>query len=383
MIKAFTICALATTVLFSACKREDKDETVVTPTYDYSGLDTTVYSPNFKNEAGDTTTDRTAGRNLNQMFAGGLSTYMRKSTSQIISSADMKSMYTGNGFTDTYTYLNSTGLQIKSNVASSFSSADADKEKAKFETYFDSLAKISNNFADSAKDGKTGIAFNGTSKYLCDAKGIEWIQVIQKGLIGAFQLDYVGNVLLANTNVDNTSILSGTKQTQLAQNWDKAYGLLTIKTVYGSAASTSSHGSESQLGSYAWEYNPYNPKTKKALLDLHRAFLIGRKAIQNNDLATAKIQADKIRITYEKTLAKAALGYITKTKDASTSTGSRIHALGEGLGFIYSLRFCKLSGADATFSDEIFNDLLSTGFYKLTNAQLDNAATKIKAKFNL
>lgn len=374
MKKVFTICALATTVLFSACKREDKDDTVVTVDY------TTSYSNFIKNAAGDTTTDRTAGRKLNKMFAGELVTYMRKSTSQAINSSDMKNMFAGSGFSDAT--LNSSGLQIKANVASSFPSADADKIRAKFESYFDSLANISTSFADSAKEGKAGIAYNVTTKYLCDAKGIEWIQIIQKGLIGAFQLDYIGNVLLANTNVDNTTILSGTKQTQLAQNWDRAYGLLTTKNIYGSSASSTIHG-ESQLGAYAWEYNPYNPSTKKALDDIHSAFVKGRIAVQNNDLNAAKTQADIIRLTYEKTLAKSALGYIVKTKDKTTSVGARIHAFGEGLGFIYSLRFCKLSEADATFADDIFNDFVNTGFYKLTDKQLDDAATKIKTKFNL
>jgi hypothetical protein len=64
----------------------------------------------------------------------------------------------------------------------------------------------------------------------------------------------------------------------------------------------------------------------------------------------------------------------------------KAHDLGEGLGFIYALRFCTKFGADAAFSDNILNGLMNAGprgAWDLTNDHADVALNAIRAKFNI
>ena len=389
MKKIITLSFLATIILFSACKKDDDKEQVVIPTLRkgiyYATIDTSTYAKNFVDMAGDSTVDRSIGRTYHLMF-GGLTAYIKTSvdSTKSLSVTNLKNIYanSNNPFTGTYAAANASGLQIKSTVAASFASNEADKIRADISLFLENLATASDSVTKIASNDKSGIISTGSKKYLVDGKGIEWGQIVQKSLIGVYQIDYIGNVLLGNLNADNTSIVAGSKYTSLEQNWDKAYGMLTQKNVYGSAAVEGSTSGESLLGAYAWEFNPYHPKTNIALSNLHSAFLKGRAAVVNNDKAYLKIQTDAIRLTFEKALASAALGYLGKWKSLPTDA-EKAHALAEGIGFIYALRVCKLSGADVAFSDDIFNDLINTGHWNLTPGQVISAETKIKNKFGL
>ena len=335
--------------------------------------------------AGDSTVNRSIGRTYHLMF-GGLTAYIKTSvdSTRALNLTNLKNIYDNSSspFTGTYVAANVSGLQIKNTVATSFASTEADKIRSDVESFLVKLAGASDSVSKTAAKGIAGKIITDSKKYLVDSKGIEWGQVIQKSLIGVYQIDYIGNVLLANIDADNTNLVAGTKYTQLEQNWDKAYGMLTQKNVYGSGAVEGSTSGESLLGAYAWEFNPYHPKTNKAVNALHCAFLKGRAAVVNNDKAYLKIQADAIRLTFEKALASAALGYLGKWKSLPTEA-ERAHALAEGIGFIYALRVCKLSGADVAFSDDIFNDLINTGHWDLTIGKVNSAESKIKSKFGL
>ena len=54
-----------------------------------------------------------------------------------------------------------------------------------FETFMDDLAAASVDNANTASDGVAGTLSSGTSTYLFDANGVEHVQVIEKGLMGA------------------------------------------------------------------------------------------------------------------------------------------------------------------------------------------------------
>ena len=215
---------------------------------------------------------------------------------------------------------------------------------------------------------------------MVDAKGIEVAQVIQKGLIGAFQIDYINNVLLsAGLNADNSRLIEGKNYTQLEQNWDQAYAVLTTNPIYLNGSTDAVRGTtEFGLGSYVWEYNKTNYS------NIYLAFLNGRVAIVNNDRAELEKQALFIRTQFEIAIANSALGYLTKW-GTSTTDAARAHAIAEGLGFIYSLRFCKTAAVNATFSDDIITALIGStnGFWDLTSSKTSTASVAIKTKFNI
>lgn len=358
------------------------DYAKVTPTTPYKSL--------FIDAKGDTTADLKSGIDRYRMFQA-LNYYLGSAVrdSATLDATVMKNMFanSGNPFKDVKSGavlvngndLNASGVQLRGITASS--RANADVERTLLEGYFTQMAEASKSVKLTAEKGKAGKL--GT--YLVDAKGIEIAQIIQKGLIGALQLDYIGNVLLdKGLDADNTVLVSGKKYTALEHNWDEAFGLLTPNPIFLEGATLDAKGAKANeqfLGSYLWEYNRVVSSV------IHTAFLKGRVAIVNNDKTELKTQATFIRTEMEKAIANAALGYLAKWKSGTTDA-ARAHAMGEGLGFIYSLRYCSINGADDTFSNTILAGLLGTtsssnGFWDLTNDKINAASEAITKKFKL
>jgi FlaG/FlaF family flagellin (archaellin) len=349
----------------------------------------TPYSLLFVDGSGATTVDLAGGNARHKMFQA-LNYYSTSSISANahVDAAKLKNMFsnTGNPFTDISTAsvsvtgaeLNASGVQLRNVVASSRPATEAEAVRAKIEGLFTEIDVASNSVSATASPGVAG----KLGSYLVDAKGIEIAQIIQKSLIGALQLDYIGNVLLdEGLNANNSTLVSGKNYTQLEHNWDEAYGLLTLNQVYAQGWTAEKKNTsiiEFAGGSYIWEYNMANYNK------IHPAFLRGRAAIVNNDKAELQAQATIIRTEFEKAIASAALGYLDKWKNESTDA-ARAHAIGEGAGFIYSLRFATIHGADATFSDNILTGLLGSanGFWDLNVTKINAAQDAIKAKFNL
>lgn len=347
----------------------------------------TSYAEFFVDADGASTVDFTAGNTRYKMFQA-LNYYSTSSVSanEHIDAQVLKNMFsnTGNPFTDISTSsisvtgaeLNSSGIQLRNAVASSKSDAEAEAVRATLESYFDHIEEASHSITSEASQGQAGKLGN----YLVDEKGIETAQVIQKSLIGALQLDYISNVLLdKGLTADNHSLMGDENYTQAEHNWDEAYGLLTLNPIYLQGATDDNRNTtEFGLGAYVWEYN------KDAYADIYPAFLKGRAAIVNNDKAELQAQATFIRTELEKAIANAALGYLEKWK-TGTSDAARAHYIGEGLGFIYSLRFATIHGADAEFSDDLISGLIDSpnGFWDITVTKVNETSDAIKAKFGL
>lgn len=376
----FVTTALLAGVI-SSCNSEDTTTPQLRKTIDYAALTaTTPYSSLFVDETGNTTVDLSNGNNRYKMFQA-MNTYISSSISgnKQIDATVVKNMYgnTGNAFADS-SKLNTSGVQLRNVTASSFSATEAEKVRTHIDTYINSVAEASKSVTATAAKGKAGKL--GT--YLVDEKGIEPIQIIQKSLIGALQYDYIGNVLLTKgLDADNSTLVAGKNYTQLEQNWDEAYGLLTLNPIFLNGSTDDKRGTtEFALGSYIWEYN------KSAYAQIYPAFIKGRAAIVNNDKTELKKQADFIKAAMEKAIAAAAVGYLGPKYVAAQTDAARAHAIGEGLGFIYSLRFATINGADAAFSDSILKALIldaPNGFWDLTPAKLSTASDAIKAKFKL
>jgi hypothetical protein len=380
------IAMLFSVLALASC--DDDEVSHLRPSIDYSlATAETPYSELFVDTNGATTVMLTEGNSRHKMFQA-LNYYSTSSVSAKthIDAARLKSMFSnsGNPFSDISTStisvvgaeLNASDVQLKEVVASSKSASEADAVQAKIESLFDQIDAASNSVNATASQGVAGKLGN----YLVDAKGIEIAQIIQKSLIGALELDYIGNVLLdKGLTADNHSVVGDNNYTQLEHNWDEAYGLLTLNPIYLAGSTNDARGTtEFGAGSYIWEYNKAN------FANVYPAFLKGRVAIVNNDVAEYQAQALFIRTEFEKALAGAALGYLEKWKTGADDA-ARAHAIGEGLGFIYSLRFATVHGADAAFSDAILTNLIESpnGFWDLTVTKINTATDAIKTKFGL
>lgn len=393
--KSFRIQVVVATLAVASFASCTKDDPAISPEnqgiskfrsgISYSSFtDSTAYKANFIDSNGDTTVELSEGNDRFNMFKA-IDVYNKSAnpvgSTTILDSTVLRNMFSNSGspFSGTYSYLNTSAVQIKNKTAGS--SANSEAIRSKMESFFSKIAISSQSVSQSASEGQAGKLINGTSGYLVDENGVEWAQVIAKSLIGAYQLDYIGNTLLAEPSLsaDNSKVMDGKKYSALEYNWDQAYANLTIKSVFLGASTTTSNGGESFIGTYVWEYN------KDGYKKIHPAFLKGRAAIVNGDKTTLSEQANLIRREFEKAIASAAVGYLQKVKDNATNDAIRAHAYGEGVGFMYSLRFCKMNSADEAFSDGLLSDVEfnSTGIWQLTSAELDGAITKIKTKFGL
>jgi hypothetical protein len=367
---------------------DDDEATHLRTPIDYNSLDaSTPYTELFVDNDGNSTADLTDGNDRLKMFQA--LNYFSTSTIAANGHIDapvLTSMFSnvGDPFSDISTStisivgadLNSSDVQLRNVVASSRPASEAEAARTRIEGYFEEIEEASHFVMNEASQGEAGKL--GT--YLVDEKGIEIAQIIQKSLIGALQLDYIGNVLLdQGLTADNHTLVANKNYTRLEHNWDEAYGLLTLNPIYLDGATDAARNTvEFGAGSYIWEYNKANYK------NIYPAFIKGRAAIVNNDMTELQTQATFIRIEFEKAVASAALGYLEKWKTGATDA-ARAHAIGEGLGFIYSLRFAELHNGDAAWSDEVLNNLIGSenGFWDLDATKINAASDAIKTKFDI
>ncbi|TGE25923.1 DUF4856 domain-containing protein [Hymenobacter aquaticus] len=366
---------------FTSCDNSDNEENAapaLRAKMDASTLTaSSKYTESFKDASGQSTVDLTTSNQRLDMFSE-LNTYMAKVAATTapskVEAGVLRNYYTNSAAPFSVAALNTSGLQLRSATAASFSVTNAEAVRTYVDNNFAKLATASESVDKTASEGKAG----RLGRYLVDDKGYEVNQIIQKALIGALLLDQIDNVLLNEQGLkaNNSKVVDGKAYSELEHNWDLAYGYLTNNAIMTTDINATPR--ERFLASYLNEKNgPASPA-------VYMAFLKGRAAIVNNDAAGVQAQADLIRTELEETIALAAVSYLANWKAAS-ALDVKAHALGEGLGFIYSLRFCTKYGADAAFSDGVLNGLMagSQGAWSLTNAQADVAINAIKTKFKL
>ena len=376
--------------LTTSCKNNECEDPTPTSTpgyrttkIDYNTLTaTTSYKTPFLLPNGDSTINLNDGRARLRMFralASYISTSITAGTA--IDETKLNNMFTNTGSPFEGAYADLNGLDMNMKEATGSSKTNQQAVNNYLQVAFAKMAYISTKAGQTAAVGTAGKI--GT--YLVDQNGIEWAQIIQKTLIGAYHLDYISNILLnTGLDADNQKLVTGKKYTQLEHNWDEAYGFFTSNDMYYNGTTDQAAvkiSTEYYLGSYAWEFN------KTGFVKLHAAFLKGRAAIHNNDMNEVRAQAAIIRGILEKAIGASANGYMGKSYDAAATEAGRIHAFGEGHGFVYSTRFCTLTGADDAYSDDLIDDLdltpTSLNFYDITTTQFTTVANKLRTKFNL
>lgn len=373
----FTL-GISTALLASSCSKKDSDPAQKVP---YANLTTTTNYFNTFIGADSLTTVDFSGQTTRIGMLKELDAYAKKSTTMVIDAAVLKNMYENKNtpFANS-AYNTATDKTLVAKTAQSFTTTDAEKERQRFYNFFDSIAAMSSFNSQTASTGQAGLL---GGKYLVNAKGFEYAQFIQKGLMGAIMLDQISNIYLGTEkqSADNSALVTGKNYTQLEHHWDEAYGYLTANEYYPKKdPADATKWLESFLGSYVRQvgYDAGKPSA------IYLAFLKGRAAVVNKDVNTRNEQIAYIRNAMEQAIGTIAISYLNKTKTATTDA-DKFHSLSEGTGFVYSLRFAYNAKINSAKSDELLGILMNktNGFWSLTNADIDNVRDQIATALSI
>jgi hypothetical protein len=380
----FSAITLAT-ILFVSCDKEEVNPIVVPTTYTFERNGSTTVDFN-----GQTTRIKMADE-----LAGVLKTPTK-------TEEDLDGMFTniGNKFSDTALNASTKSIRSKTAASADYFSAnttDAAAIKADFDTWI--AAQVDEVYPNWNTDANVGVAgkiqeAGGGSERWVNAKGLEYDQVIVKGLIGALMVDQILNNYLSTavldegtnkTDNDADIVVDGKNYTAMEHKWDEAFGYL-----YGNEADITnpSLGVDQYLNKYVNRLNN-DPDFAEMPDEIYDAFKLGRAAIVAKDYTTRDQQAQVLREKISEIIGIRVVYYLQQAKlTLASDKATAFHDLSEGVGFIYSLQFTRKPNSNEPYFtksevETYMNTLLSgNGFWDLTTTTLDELSNTIASRFN-
>lgn len=233
-----------------------------------------------------------------------------------------------------------------------------------------------------ASEGQAGIISNEAQdrQYFVNKNGLEYAQIVAKGLMGAVLYYNATNYLSdAKLNVDNENVTPG-RGTDMEHHWDEAFGYWGVPTDFPQNTDGISF-----WGSYT-KGRSGHLGISQPLMD---AFIKGRAAISAGDMATRDIARKEIKTLWEKVAASSAIHYMNGSYADYEDTGARLHQLSEGVGFIFSLLF---SDQRSVNQDEVFDlieklggsrDLLEINLYQASEESILEVRDWLSDRFDM
>ncbi|MBN8696009.1 MAG: DUF4856 domain-containing protein [Bacteroidetes bacterium] len=350
---------LAAMVLVSSCKKEEDEVPTPTPAGPGYTVPTTYNFANV-NYSGQTT--RIA-------MLDEISTYMSTSNTSgtVLDAQKLKDMYANVNAQFTDPALNTSGKQLKDKTFS--------LDQALFEAYFDTIAQQSTSLV-AGTNGTAGVVVSTTDptkKYLQGANGVEYAQLIKKGLSGAIFYYQAMETYLSNLSIDdNTTVVAGSG-TNMEHHFDEAFGYFGVPIDFP----TNTTGIK-YWGDYCNKMNA-QMNTNAAVMN---ACLAARAAISNSDYSTRDAQVTVFRQQWEKIIAAAIIYELNRAKANITDDAIRNHYVSEAIGFIMCLKY----NSQKTISNaEITQALNYIGYniYNISLTNIDNVRNLISTEYGL
>jgi len=314
--------------------------------------------------------------------------------------AEIDGMFTNTGSYFSSSELNTSSKNLRSKTAAStdYFSANtttANAIRAQFDSYIEGqVSEVFPNWNTVATPGNAGqLQENGGTIRYVNAKGLEYDQAVNKGLIGALMVDQMLNNYLSTSVLDAGSnradndaeiLAEGKDYTVMEHKWDEAFGYL-----YGTDDALAPQlGADSFLNKYVARVENDEDFTGIAQ-EIYDAFKLGRAAITEKNYEVRDEQAQIIREKISEIIAIRAVYYLQSAKSVlGTDNGSAFHDLSEGYGFVMSLQFTRQPGTDIPYFtkaevDGYLTQLMEgNGFWDLTSSTLDAMSEEIAAPFN-
>jgi hypothetical protein len=337
LITAATIAGAV--LIFSSCKKDNDKGPEVKPytvpaAYTFSNADYTKSTQRVK---------------MAVEIDGYLKTANSGAGVVALDQAKLNNMFgnTGNPFADAG--LNASGINITELTA----------DAALYKSFADSVLLY--NSGAVAAQGAGGFVPRGANKIIVGPRGLEYGQAFIKGTMGAMLFNQAVQALTTVKSIPATDTLAAQAK------WDEAFGYLAVPANYDTSVTYANTDANRPLlwGGYLAERG----KAIEAGGTIFQAFLTGRAAIGGYDVAVRNAQADIILAKWEQLAAAAALNYVTAPTASSAvgNYGTQLHALSEGFGFIYSLKY-RAAGSKLSHADfDTLMSIINKDFYALLN----------------
>lgn len=283
------------------------------------------------------------------------------STGTKLDAQKMKDMFAGENTPFSDANLNTSTKDLKSKTFVS--------EVDVYLSMFDSIAAHSQ--ITGAENGKAGIIETTNRIVLVDAKGQEYAQLIDKGLMGSCFYYQGTSVYLSDEKigdaVDNNIIEEG-KGTAKEHHFDEAFGYFGVPIDFPTNTD----------GIRFWGKYCNSRDNLVNTNDIMHEFIKGRAAISNKDQDAQDKAVSNIKLQWEKSAAATGIHYLNDGIAEFGDDANRCHVLTEAFAFIDALKY----NADATITASTIDDVLAKlgdNFWTVTKADIE-AARDLLAK---
>ncbi|MGB1102073.1 MAG: DUF4856 domain-containing protein [Crocinitomicaceae bacterium] len=304
---------------------------------------------------------------LNQLEE--MTIYMKSGNAGVISADIMKDMFANTGGDGAGNFSFSSTKQMKDKCW--------ETDAATFEGWMEDLAVASISHAETAAPGQAGTLTTGSSTYIFDDNGVEHVQLIEKGLMGAVFLHQALNIYFGSGKMDldnNTPVDpdNGKYYTVMEHHWDEAFGYFGAPIDFPT----------NKDGIRFWA--KYSDRQDAALgcnSIIMDAFIKGRYAISEmNDLNERDAQIEIIRKEWERFCASQAITYLEGAKDNfGTDNGKYLHELSEAYSFIMCLKYIPLDTRVINYTqiENLLDNTIGLDFWAVTLVDLNSAINEL------
>lgn len=303
---------------------------------------------------------------LNQLEE--MTTYMKTGTGAVLDANVLKAMF------------RNTGDNGGGNFSFSSSKQLANKcfwlDSAQYVSWMDSIAIASVDFASTAANGQAGTLTSGTSTYLFDKNGVEYVQLIEKGLMGAVFMNQALNTYFGSgkMDVDNSTAVdpgAGKYYTEMEHHWDEAFGY------FGAPVDFLTNTTNLRFWAKYCNSRDGQLSSNSAMMN---AFLKGRTAIVNNDLSTRDDQIFAARRMWERFCAAQAVEYFTQASDNfGTDNAKYLHVISEAYAFIKCLTYVPQETREITPGEitTLLDVTIEDNFWNVTAIDITTAISDL------
>jgi hypothetical protein len=340
-----------------SCEYEQAPAYTIPSTYtftDPSGYSTVSYSGQ---------TDR-----LNQLRE--MVVLMKTGNSTAVSAQDLKDMFANVGGNGNGNFTFTSTKQLKDKCF--------DLDQDLLEGWMDSLANASVHNASTASNGQAGTLTTGTSTYFFDENGIEYVQLIEKGLMGAVFMHQALNVYFGpgKMDVDNTTAVdpaNGKYYTEMEHHFDEAFGYFGVDIDFPNTIPSDFWGKYSNSQNAVLNCNE----------DMMDNFRMGRAAISGNVLADRDAAILAIRTEWEDISAYQAIDYLDQAIASFGSDDAKfLHVLSEAYAFAWNLRYASVETRRMNPTEHsALMALFNSNFWDMSVADINAIKSVLQAKY--